>query len=141
MTDSIEIDFPAADIAQNAQTDEQLASQVSGNPAGSAEFTAALTELASRIWPHPQKPSEPHLWTLAYRKPRANRFQRVTNWCGTWAQSLTMSMVFGAAHPDLEVFYTVTRAAEEAGYSNDEDKGNILTGTGRRVRIVDAGTI
>lgn len=77
------------------------------------------------------------MWTIAYRKPRANRFLRVTNWQGTWAQALAVSQVFAAAHPELQVWYVPTAASDANGAP--EDIGNILVDTGRRVRIVEGG--
>lgn len=75
-------------------------------------------------------------WTIAYRKPRANRFQRVTNWCGSWTEAYHMSQRFGQDHPELSVWYVPT-AEQEATTPGHEDNGNILTNTGQRVRIVD----
>lgn len=77
------------------------------------------------------------MWTIAYRKPRANRFLRVTNWQGTWAQAVAVAQVFGAAHPELQVWYVPTLASEANGVA--EDAGNVLVDTGRRVRIVEGG--
>lgn len=77
-------------------------------------------------------------WTLAYRKRTANRFQRMTNWAGTWAQALELARTFGEAHPELDVWYVPSLESEANGAP--EDAGNILTDTGRRVRIRDNGT-
>lgn len=73
----------------------------------------------------PEKP----LWTLAYRKKRANKFHRIDNWSGTWHQARVMSQVFGDANPGLDVWYVPTYEAEQAGYSNSDprDIGHILT--------------
>jgi hypothetical protein len=98
-------------------------------------------------------------WTIAWRKPRANRFQRATNWAGTWAEAFEMAQAFGELHPDLQVYYTTSleheqaQAAElprrvaageisqELADSYLEDHGNILVDSGKRVRIVDNGVI
>lgn len=80
-------------------------------------------------------------WTLAYRKPTGPVFHRVTDWCGTWQQAHDLAGEFGRSHPELSVWYTPTRQAELDGYSSAEDAGNILTAAGRRVRVVDNGTI
>lgn len=72
-------------------------------------------------------------WTLAYRKPRANRFQRAVNWTGTWAQARELAGTFAAAHPDLQVYYVPS-------VGSDPD-ARILTDTGRHVRIRDNGVI
>jgi hypothetical protein len=79
-------------------------------------------------------------WTIAYRKPRANRFQRATNWAGTWHEAYEMAARFGTAHPELQVFYVPTPSTEAANPGH-EDNGNILVETGRRVRMVNNGTI
>jgi hypothetical protein len=78
-------------------------------------------------------------WTLAYRKRTANRFQRVTNWSGTWAQALELARSFSQAHPELDVWYVPTQASEANGAA--EDAGNVLTDTGRRVRIRENGAL
>lgn len=82
-------------------------------------------------------------WTLAYRKPRANRFQRVTNWSGTWDQARELAGIFAEANPELQVYYTST-AEVEATWTDPallEDRGNILTETGRRVRVFETGRL
>lgn len=90
-------------------------------------------------------------WTIAWRTPRANRFHRATNWTGTWSQAVNMAQAFNQAHPDQQVFYVTTAALEadqaariaagtlDASYA--EDHGNILMDSGRRVRMVDNGTV
>lgn len=80
-------------------------------------------------------------WTLAYRKPKANRFQRVTNWEGTWAQARELAATFGAAHPELQVWYVPSAASDAGGHTFPEDRGNILTDTGRRVKIRETGKL
>lgn len=74
-------------------------------------------------------------WTIAYRKRTANRFLRVASWSGTWAQANALAGLFAEANPTLDVFYVPTAASEVNGAS--EDAGNILTDSGKRVRIVD----
>lgn len=81
------------------------------------------------------------LWTIAYRKPHANRFQRVTNWTGTWQEAVDMSGKFREANPELQVWYVSTREAEQTGYVPADDIGNILTDSGKRVRIIDDGKL
>lgn len=80
-------------------------------------------------------------WTLAWRKRRANRFERATNWAGTWHQARELCGIFVDAHPDLEVWYVPSKAAEDSGYSTSEDVGNILTENGRRVPMRDTGKL
>jgi predicted nucleic acid-binding protein len=76
-------------------------------------------------------------WTIAYRKPRANRFLRIGSWSGTWTQANALAGLFAEANPELEVYYTSSHAAEVAGRVVEEDRGNILVSSGKRVRIVD----
>jgi hypothetical protein len=71
-------------------------------------------------------------WTIAFRKPRANRFQRVTNWHGTWAQAYDLAKAFVEANPELQVFYVAT-----SGMESD----TILVDSGKRVRIIDNATL
>jgi hypothetical protein len=99
-------------------------------------------------------------WTLAYRNPRANRFQRVTNWSGTWHQAYYLAQALGQERPDLQVYYVTTQQAEneqnlrlacevaegkislELAHSYLEDHGNILVAeTRRRVRMFETGTL
>jgi hypothetical protein len=92
-----------------------------------------------------------HTWTIAYRKPKANRFQRVADWSGTWQEAVDMARIFGNLHPDLQVWYVPSatndaRVAKlvEAGELGPEyllDHGAILVDTGRRVRMTETGTI
>ncbi|MGH3401888.1 MAG: hypothetical protein ACRDRJ_05100 [Streptosporangiaceae bacterium] len=53
-----------------------------------------------------------------------------------------MSGRFGTAHPELQVYYVPTLAMEQ-NESNvgREDCGNILVDSGKRVRIVEGGTV
>jgi hypothetical protein len=90
-------------------------------------------------------------WTLAYRKPNANRFQRVTNWSGTWHQADELAGIFAKAHPELQVYNTTTVATElrqaaeiaagtlRADYA--EDHRNIMLDSGKRVRIFETGRL
>lgn len=98
-------------------------------------------------------------WTLAYRKRTANRFQRVTDWAGTWQQARDKAREFGERHPELQVYYVTTAAYEKAEAARlagqvargemaqdlaDHwlaDHGNLLVDSGKRVRMVDNGTI
>lgn len=80
-------------------------------------------------------------WTIAYRKPRANRFQRVANWEGTWAQAREVAQAFAVAHPDLQVYYVPSAASDAAEWSAPEDRGNVLVDSGRRVRIRETGAL
>lgn len=79
-------------------------------------------------------------WTIAYRRPTANRFIRVINWAGTWAQAREVADQFSWANPDLQVFYVPSVHTEE-DWSAPQDRGNILVESGRRVRMVDIGRL
>lgn len=82
------------------------------------------------------------LWTIAYRKPTANRFQRVTDWCGTWDEARDMGDRFAQLHPKLQVYYVPTAESEANGYRAAEDIGTVLNEkTGKRIKIVDTGTL
>lgn len=81
----------------------------------------------------------PTTWTLAYRKPTANRFQRVTNWSGTWTQALELAQAFSKAHPELQVWYVPTQASEVNGAA--EDAGNVMVDSGKRIRIRENGAL
>lgn len=78
-------------------------------------------------------------WTIAYRKPKANRFLRV-DLALTWTQAAELAGRVGAARPDLQVWYTVSESWD-AAHPDCEDAYNILTDTGRRVRIMEGGTL
>ena len=99
-------------------------------------------------------------WTLAYRNPRANRFQRVTNWSGTWHQAYYLAAKLIEAQPALQVYYVQTQQSEQeqAARMNQEvrlgrmdvalageylaDHGNILVAeTKRRVRMFETGSL
>jgi hypothetical protein len=103
--------------------------------------------------------NSPNAWTIAYRKRTANRFQRVTNWTGTWQEAFDMARVFSALHPDLQVYYVSSRAHEDhervelprqvaSGEMGQHladaylvDHGNILVDSGKRVRMTETGTL
>lgn len=86
-------------------------------------------------------------WTVAYRNPRANHFKRVTDWSGTWDEACQMAGRVGAAHPELEVWYTSTKASEDAGWVHPDDCGNILVPSkrsryaSRRVQMRETGRL
>lgn len=73
------------------------------------------------------------MWTLAYRKRTANRFQRVTNWAGTWHQAHDLANKFAEAYPDLQVWYVPTVGSDPYAC--------ILVDSGRMVRIRENGTL
>jgi hypothetical protein len=81
----------------------------------------------------------PATWTIAYRNPRANAFKRAGDYAGTWAQAAELAQIFSSHHPDQQVYYVPTAAAE-AQHPGHEDSGNVLVDSGRRVRILETGS-
>lgn len=80
-------------------------------------------------------------WTVAYRKPRANRFRRIPLQL-TWRQAQVLAtLVFNALGGEYEVYTVSTAEAEATDRVAQEDKGNVLSHTGRRVRLVDTGAL
>ena len=75
-------------------------------------------------------------WTIAYRKPSANRFQRVQNLATSWGLASKIGDAFKAANPDLQVYVTPTRGHDEAN-SSHEDAFNILVDSGKRIKITE----
>lgn len=99
-------------------------------------------------------------WTIAYRKPRANKFHRATNWSGTWEQARVMAGRFAELQDDAVQVYYVTTAEYEAwelaedrariargeitaeyAASRYEDHGNVMVDSGKRIRMTDTGTL
>lgn len=92
-------------------------------------------------------------WTIAFRMSKhANHFKRVTNWSGTWNMARLMAAEFEAHNPGAEVWYVATAeyetyqqamiqsgAFEDSGMS--DDFGNILTGSGKRVKMRETGLV
>lgn len=76
-------------------------------------------------------------WTIAFRNPRANRFRRVTNWNGTWDQASELARAYVTLNPQLQVWVTTTKEAEDAGHTVEEDRGTIMVESGRRVKVID----
>lgn len=79
-------------------------------------------------------------WTVAYRKPRSNRFHRIDLKL-TWKEASELAAEVLNALEGYQVYTTTTLEAEQDDYVCDEDKGNILSETGRRVRISDNGVL
>lgn len=71
----------------------------------------------------------PARWTVAFRKPKANRFRRVSGLAMQRQDAVDLASKLGSRFPDRE-FRCVQTAA-------DADVPNLLTGTGKRVRIVE----
>jgi hypothetical protein len=76
-------------------------------------------------------------WTIAFRHPHANRFTRVAGLDLTWHQAVALAGVYGHLHPGQQVYYVSNAKAEAGGRVVEEDQGNILAGTGRRVKVTD----
>jgi hypothetical protein len=51
-------------------------------------------------------------WTLVYRNPQVNHFERVTNWSGTWPQAHLLVLAFAELHPGLQVLDAPTTTYE-----------------------------
>lgn len=79
-------------------------------------------------------------WTIAYRKPRANRFLRV-DLDLSWGEAERLADKVATALPDQQVYYVPNARAEREGYVVDEDRGNILVDSGRRVRVREGGVL
>jgi hypothetical protein len=75
-------------------------------------------------------------WTIAYRKPKANRFVRKDLHL-TWKAAHDLAGDWADAHPGLQVFYVCNRQAELDGYVGQEDIRNILMESGKRIRIYE----
>lgn len=75
-------------------------------------------------------------WTIAYRKRSASRFQRVTNWSGTWAEAESVASKFGQDHPELQVWLVPSRE-HDATRPDHVDANNVLVDSGKRIKIVD----
>lgn len=87
------------------------------------------------------QPAERPLWTIATRNPRANRFLRVDDFAGTWAEAYDLGDRVAKAHPELQVYCTTTMAAEDAGYTAPEDRGNLMMDSSKRIRVVEGGKL
>lgn len=77
-------------------------------------------------------------YTLAFRKGSANHFKRANNWTGTWAQARELARIFQNANPGLEVWYV---AAADSEGTHEEDRGNILTDKGKRIKMRETGVL
>lgn len=79
-------------------------------------------------------------WTVAYRKPTANRFLRVDLEL-TWHQARDLAALLVEALPGQQVYYIPNAASDASGRTPAEDAGNILTETGARVRVREGGVL
>lgn len=75
-------------------------------------------------------------WTIAYRRPGQPVFRR-KDLSLTWAEAYDMVWDYGKTHPEHDVFYVPTRAAELTEFVGREDIANILLHDGTRVPIVE----
>lgn len=85
--------------------------------------------------------SEEKCWTIATREQGAPVFDRITDWAGTWDEARDMAWRVGKAHPDVDVWYTSTRADELTERVVREDVMNILADDGERIPIREHGTL
>jgi hypothetical protein len=92
---------------------------------------ASAGQAAGRAAPDPKG------WTIAFRNPHANRFTRVAGLDLTWHHAVALAGVYGHLHPGQQVYYVSNAKAEAGGRVAEEDRGNILAGTGRRVKVTD----
>lgn len=77
-------------------------------------------------------------WTVAVRRSRANRFRRVRDVKISWSQASDLAQFVATVHPELQVWIVTTAEAERVGYTCEEDAGNVLVDSGRRVPLIDA---
>lgn len=81
-------------------------------------------------------------WTVAYRHPRANHIKRVPQLALTWEESYALARkVQEALPPGFEVYYVTTAEADAHGFTSEEDRGNVLVASGRRVRMRETGVL
>ncbi len=79
-------------------------------------------------------------WTVAYRLRRANRFLRVDGVALSWDEATELALdVQEALGHRYEVYYVPT--AESDAQRADDDQGNILVDSGRRVKIKEGGVL
>ncbi len=79
-------------------------------------------------------------WTVAYRLRRANRFLRVGGVALSWDAATELALdVLEALGDRYEVYYVPT--AESDALRADDDQGNILVPSGRRVKIKEGGVL
>lgn len=90
-------------------------------------------------------------WTIAWRKRRANRFARVTDWTGTWREARELANKIVAAHPELQVYYVASAAmdaweegrvqAGELPADRLEDRGFLVLESLKKIKMIDQGSI
>lgn len=78
-------------------------------------------------------------WTVAFRRPRANRVLRVDDLNVTWSEAVEIAGKIATEYPELEVWYVSTADAEDRGLVAFEDRRNVMSTSGRRVRIFEGG--
>lgn len=81
------------------------------------------------------------IWTIAYRKPRANRIKRLDGFAGTREEALTLCTVIEAMNRDrgLEIYRLRTYESDVAQGQNQDRK--FLAYSGRRVALVETGSL
>lgn len=78
-------------------------------------------------------------WTVAYRKPKANRFLRIDGIALSWDAATELAAEVQEAMPGYQVYYIPT--AEYDAHRSSEDAFNILVDSGRRVKIKEGGVL
>ena len=81
-------------------------------------------------------------WTIAYRVSKyANHLKRVSDVDLSWHGARVLADRFASAMPDAEVYYVSTLQAEEDGRVCEEDRGNMLLESGKRVKFRETGVL
>lgn len=80
--------------------------------------------------------TEPKFWTIAYRNKNASRVVR-KDMKLTWREAVDEADKWIAAHNDgkHEVYYVTNVQAERSGYVPAEDIGNVMSATGKRIKM------
>lgn len=71
--------------------------------------------------------------TIAYRKPKANRYLRVNDWSGTGRETFDMIARIREDRPDLDMITVLADRRESDGFTR--------TASGHHVRIMEGGSL
>jgi hypothetical protein len=71
--------------------------------------------------------------TIAYRKPKANRYLRVNDWSGTGREAFDMIARIREGRPDLDMITVLADRRESDGFTR--------TASGHHVRIMEGGSL
>lgn len=81
------------------------------------------------------------IWTIAYRRPKANRIKRLDGFAGTWKQARMLSAVVEAMNWDKGLeFYLLPTYEFDRGRGRNQDR-KFLAYSGRRVDLVETGSL